>query len=305
MSDLIAAHAALHQAVYHQDWQKAQYLLQQKANPNIPDPDGCYLLHFCKNVRMTTLLLECHASVYTRDKDGWTSLHRAVYGRQPAQVEVLLKHKADPNAADKDHQTPLHVAAMQQDHVSVQLLLNARAVPNLRNLFLHKTPLHYAARFGCFEITKLLLQGKAAVDSIDASGSTALIHAVHFRNDNIVDILLDYGANINVKRNSGFGLLHIAAEQNRLPMVQCLVLRRADVFQKDPHGQIPIKWAKRQQPKMKAYLRTVMWEQRLLTLCQGVHPRLGHDSSIRRAFSAELSERNLIWLIGLFLKPSV
>ena len=127
----------------------------------------------------------------------------------------------------------------------------------------------------------------------------------HFRHDNVVDILLDYAAYINVKRNSGFGLLHIAAEQNRLPMVQCLVLRRADVFQKDPHGQFPIKWAKRQQPKMKAFLKTVMWEQRMLTFCQGVHPRLGSNSATRRAFISDLSERNLIWLIGSFLKPIV
>ena len=158
MSDLIAANAALHQAVHHQDWQKAQYLLQHKANPNIPNPDGYYPLHICKNVRMTALLLECHASVHARNKHGWTPLHRAVYDRQPAQVELLLKHKADPNAADKDHQTPLHMAAMQQDPENVQLLLQSRADPNLRNLFLHKTPLHNAARSGCFESTKLLLQ---------------------------------------------------------------------------------------------------------------------------------------------------
>jgi ankyrin repeat protein len=303
MSDLIAANAPLHLAVRENDWRRAQYLLEHKANPNIPDSEGYYPLHRCKSVHMMALLLRCHATVYARNKHGSTPLHCAVCDRKPALVELLLEHKADPNAADKSYETSLHVAAMQQDPETVKLLLQARADPNVTNLFLQKTPVHNAARSGCFESTKLLLEAHAAVDLIDAGGSTALIHGVHFRNDNVVNILLDHGANIHVKRNGGFGLLHIAAEQQRLPMVHNLVVRRADVFQKDPHGQFPIAWAKRQ-PELKAFLQIVMWEETVLEFCKGVHPRLGSQSSIQRAWTAELSERNLIWLIGLFLKPS-
>ena len=305
MSDLFANKPALHQAVAENQIDVAQYLLKHNADPNIPDEAGNNPLHGCVNVAMNALLLKYRANVNARNRFGHTALSMAIWPyKQPDVVKILLEHKADPNAITCTDHTPLHYATgFSRDPVIVNLLLQSGANPNVSTLYSKTTPLHNAARENNAVSTKLLLEARAQVDTRDGGGFTALLLNVKENQDaEVVNVLLDYGANIHIQSYNGCGVMRVAATCSSLFTLQTLMARRADVFQTDRDGLFPVSWSGHLY--IKIYLEKVMWEQRLLTFCQGLHARLGQYSSVRRAFTSELSERYLIWKIGLLLKPS-
>jgi len=108
-------------AAFHGHWQLCQFLLEQGADPNLPQPET----------------LE-------------TPLHAAVSSSRFAQqyvVRVLLAHGADPNRATKPGvetgafmrdvrtrgETPLHRAAAYTSEETIQLLLDAGATRDAKD----------------------------------------------------------------------------------------------------------------------------------------------------------------------------
>ena len=59
------------------------------------------------------------------------------------------------------------------------------------------TPLHCAVFIGNIEIIKLLLEYDIDIDAVDIDGDSALLLAVHEKNAEIVETLLQKGANVN------------------------------------------------------------------------------------------------------------
>ncbi len=66
----------------------------------------------------------------------------------------------------------------------------------------------YAASFGSTELAALLLEHGAEVNHKDDTGNSILITAVNSRetNEEIIALLLEYGANPMLKNNHGMGL---------------------------------------------------------------------------------------------------
>ena len=63
--------------------------------------------------------------------------------------------------------------------------------------------------------------------------STALIKAVREGHEEVVELLLDYGASINQKDSSGFSSIIFATMKEHIQIVKLLVSRGADVNDKD------------------------------------------------------------------------
>lgn len=101
---------------------------------------------------------------------GDTPAYIAAFKNACESLYLLLNQKADPNVANTQGQTPLHMACLNGNTVCVSLLLAAGATVNQEDH--HKrTPIHYLA------------QSKA-------KGSDK---------NQILDLLLEYGANIHEK----------------------------------------------------------------------------------------------------------
>jgi len=75
-------------------------------------------------------LLERGAQV---NKPGWSPLHYAATGPEPAVVKMLLDRGAAIDAASPNHSTPLMMAAQYGNEASVELLLARGADPKARN----------------------------------------------------------------------------------------------------------------------------------------------------------------------------
>ena len=69
------------------------------------------------------LLLECGANPNTRNFDGVTALHDAVFEKQMDIVKLLLKHGADPTIQDRWGNTPVDLAQRSADPQLLQLLI--------------------------------------------------------------------------------------------------------------------------------------------------------------------------------------
>jgi ankyrin repeat protein len=162
-----------------------------------------------------------------------TPLIMAVMNRQPDIVNLLIAHHADANAVDASGDSALSVLAgielAEQDttptggrggfgggqtlqpHVLLKTqlaiansLLASGADVNSQNSS-QQSPLSLAVISRSSELVKLLLQHQAKVDLLDGQGYTPLEWAISQRAANIAGLLLDAGASPNVKHSSKNG----------------------------------------------------------------------------------------------------
>jgi len=97
---------------------------------------------------------------------------------------------------------------------------------------------------------KYLLESGASVTSPKHSkhGKSPLIHAVEWKQEKLLELLLDYGADVNVQdSNNGFTPLMYAAKFNNRDLCEFLLERGADKSLKNKHGKTAVQLAKMDQ----------------------------------------------------------
>jgi ankyrin repeat protein len=77
------------------------------------------------------------------------------------------------------------------------------------------TPLHYAATAGNVPIIELLLDNSAYIDAESPNGSTPLMMAAMYGTPESVKVLIQAGADLNVKNQLGLTALDFAIRGNR------------------------------------------------------------------------------------------
>jgi 26S proteasome non-ATPase regulatory subunit 10 len=78
------------------------------------------------------------------------------------------------------------------------------------------TPLHRVATKGNIEILEILLQFGADVNKVNAFGETPMHYACHMASLRFLSILVDNGADITVKDKGGRNCLHHAAKSGSM-----------------------------------------------------------------------------------------
>jgi ankyrin repeat protein len=148
-------------------------------------------------------------------------------------VRSLLQRGADVNAAQGDGMTALHWAAEHGDHGLAALLLESGANPGAETRIGRHTPLHVAAQGGHHLVVRTLLQhkaGTAGVNITTTTGAAPLHFAAASGSSETVTILLDSGADVNVREPQwGQTPLMFAAASGRTDVVGVLLARGADV----------------------------------------------------------------------------
>jgi hypothetical protein len=171
------------------------------------------------NREIVELLVDSAADVNARSNNGWTPLFYAVcYGRKDA-AELLIARKADANVATADGMTPIARAAVREDWAMVRLLADGGASVNVREKA-GCSPLLLAAASNqgrseeVVAAAKTLLARNADVNAKAANGKTPLIWASHRGNREIVELLADNGADLDVVDDGGFTALDYAVVYN-------------------------------------------------------------------------------------------
>lgn len=126
-----------------------------------------------------------------------------------SDLDTIIKAKypgfdsRDINKKNDSGKTILICAIEKDDIEAVQLLLKHKDLAINAPGEYGYTPLMVASQNGLKEIAQLLLDNRANVNNQDNNGSTALHHAVTIKDEQIVKILLDYGAGINIRNDHG------------------------------------------------------------------------------------------------------
>jgi uncharacterized protein len=159
------------------------------------------------DVKEVKSLLSQGISPNTVDSNGNPMLVLAVRDRSYAVIEVLLSAKGmDVDLSDKNGETPLMYASINGDLPLVKTLV----LKNKAQLdHISWTPLHYACAKGHLEVAQFLLSNGAMVDSLSLGGTTPLMMAVQSGNEYLVKLLLDKGANLQLRNEAGLTAIDI------------------------------------------------------------------------------------------------
>jgi hypothetical protein len=133
-----------------------------------------------------------------------TPLVAALAGQHFKTAQLLYKRGADPNVRCYDEGTPLH-AAVQSGHLeTVQKLIEYNADVNSQNR-IGWTPLHIASRLvqPNIDVVQLLLERGVDVNARAKDSCTALHEASGYGTPEAVRLLLEYGADMEMKNDNG------------------------------------------------------------------------------------------------------
>ena len=229
---------ALHWAAHNDNAELVAQLLDAGADPNVANDYGATPLTEAAvvgNVAVVERLVKGGADVNAPGKDGQTPLMVLARGNGVEAARVLLEHGADVNAKESwREQTALVWAAAQQQPGMVKLLLEHGADPDVRSetptwdrqvsgekrrLFRPYgglTPLLYAAREGCVECARELVEGGADIDLSGYRGITPVMMALDNFHFDLAAYLVEAGASLNVWDWWGRSPLYIAIDMNTL-----------------------------------------------------------------------------------------
>ncbi|GJL80248.1 MAG: hypothetical protein NPINA01_32370 [Nitrospinaceae bacterium] len=171
-------------------------------------------------------LLKLGVNVDTRDERGRTALLAAVWGNHIEVARLLIEAGADVNAQDDKLDSPLLLAGAEGTLEILKLILQANPDFSLYNRF-GGTALIPACERGHVEVVKTLLETKVDIDHINHLGWTALLEAVILgdggpRHQEIVQLLADAGANVNIVDNDGVSPIQHARQKGFKEIVKIL-----------------------------------------------------------------------------------
>lgn len=153
--------------------------------------EGTALLLAVKNedLEAVAYLIDIGADITATDANGLSALHLAVVADQKDIVAVLLIEGADVRKTDSSGRTALHWASLATDDRELALLLLKHgAGVNALNL-VGESPLHEAVTFGNVDAVRVLLERGADRNLKAEDGTTALARARAEGHDAIVELL--------------------------------------------------------------------------------------------------------------------
>ena len=232
----------LDDAVIANDVDRAAYLIGKGADVNALDNLGTSPLTTAARVgciEMMQLLVKHGAKVDRPDGDGSTPLMGAVERNQAAAIRLLLAHGASVEKGAPRGFTPLSLAIEEQQFDAADALIKGGADVNAPASKYRLTPLMVVAselppsanslvrilqNHGPMDIARALLARKAKVNAIDAAGVTALMIAAAHDNSPMIALLIQAGADPQMKSAAGETARDIAVKNDNLGAVRTLSL---------------------------------------------------------------------------------
>lgn len=235
-----------------------------------------------RNAQWVDVVLDLGADINRTGANTRQALHLAVDMGDDEIVERLLGRGADPNTIDGAKQSPLHLLvrrsrshdknARDTDMKILRLLLARGGDPDMKDRYgysavwnaqryrregLLKTMLDHGAEPDIFlaiqrgmndVVSKHIAEARESsklgqlFKSVNPQGDTPVHFAVRRQKPEILELLIESGANVNVKANSEITPLHQACRLGNVELVQALVDASVDVNSVTAPGRISKGW---------------------------------------------------------------
>ena len=153
-----------------------------------------------------------------------TALLMAIEYSDNETIELLIKYKADINHIDNEGNAPIDIATRLNKTDIVNLLIKNGAPNDLTR----------AIKYGVTDQVEYLLSKSKNIDALDSNGDTALALAIKENNVNLVKMIINKGANINIisfinNYSDEYSPLMIASKNGNKEIVNLLIKNGANV----------------------------------------------------------------------------
>ena len=194
------------------------------------------------DVSTVTALLAKGISPNTVDSRGNPMLLLAIKDKSTKVTELLINDKrTDVDLSNKYGETPLMMASIDGDLPVVKtLVLQKKAMVN----HIGWTPLHYACTKGNLEVAQFLIANGAMVDGLSPGNTTALMMAVQSGNEQLVKLLLDKGADLQLRNANGLSAIDIADIYDKPGISEGLRSRWQKLYKQPYPGPLKAKGSK-------------------------------------------------------------
>ncbi|XP_073682713.1 fibronectin type 3 and ankyrin repeat domains protein 1-like [Garra rufa] len=186
---------------------------------------------------LTTVLQSGTVEVDVYDKMGFTPLMVAAQKGFTSLVNILLKHGADINKRDSTGKDSLMHACYAGHLNTVKYLRSCGSKWQSRDID-GCTPLHWAVDGGHLPVITYMIQDGCEVDAMDKVSLWTPLMRVSAISGNaaVASILLQSGADVNVRDKAGKTPLMVAVLNNHVELVKLLLDSGADHHMKNEYG---------------------------------------------------------------------
>ncbi len=245
---------SVQQNTYHSLWDAVMFGTYEDVEQciaqgtSVTDYDSESALHAASqrgDLRIAQLLLKQGADIHAKSYEaGWTPLHQAACSGHIEIAQLFLSHGADVNEKSKPilqdvydaQETALHVAARAGHLPMVQFLVEHDANVNAQCRETDAcTPLHDAVRSGNIHIVAYLIDHGATAKDIPGAEPLLITACEHESND-MLELLVRHGYDINEQGKDGLTPLMMAIQNNRTEQVRYLLELHADTQLTDNQG---------------------------------------------------------------------
>jgi len=230
---------ALHWAVRNNDLQEIDRLIRAGAKVDAANRYGVtpvYLACLNGSADAVSRLLKAGVSANATGNYGETALMTCSRAGNAEAVKVLIEAGASVDALESWHgETALMWAAAEHHPAVMETLIKAGADLNARSTVVTwerqktleprdkwlppggQTPLHFAAREGCLECAKVLVQHHADINAIDPQGISALVSAIINGHYDVAGFLIESGIDVTLADETGQTALYAAVDMHTMP----------------------------------------------------------------------------------------